>query len=1339
MSASLRILFRKPEESRVLLQLRERLLQIMLLSSFMVGTVLFGVALIPVLQKRLYISILGYSLLYILTILITFMKKLPFNVRAVVWLGILYIFGSTNLFMSGFNVDAGLFLITFIAMAILLMDLPAGLVAMVMCFVSLSIFGFINVTGNYRLPMDLPQTNPLLWIIGGIIFLLMGMLLVYSLAVVINGLEENLAKTTRLAEELEKTNHTLRMSEARYRTLLETSPGLVALVDLNGNIVMSSKVGLALFGYENLQEVAGKNLMGFIEPQDHARVAEAFQKTLDGRSPNNLECIAIRKDGTQFLAEFNGTLVLDEAGEPQAVICIGRDITASKEAEKNLRDAKDALAEKVVETTVQLKQTADRLEELVKHVPTVIYSYRASEVHSITYISENSVELTGYKPSEIIEEINYWDRVHPEDKARIFAVSEQLRESERVAFDYRFLHKDGTYRWLHDERVLRRDSNGTPLEYIGSWSDISKRKGTEENLKISEAKYRNLYENMMDAYVSVNMEGRLVEFNQAYEKMLGYQPDELRRLSYIDLTPKKWHDFEAGIVEKQVLPNGYSEIYEKEYIRKNGSVFPVELRTVLIRDEEGNSAGMWAIVRDISERKLIEETLRDSEGRYRDLLDNSMQGIIVFMDMRIFYVNQVITESLGYNPAELQAFTPADIISRVHPDDRQMFQERLRMRLDGTPTSERYTLRVIHKNGEIRWVEARTVTIDLQGKTALMTTAIDVTEIKQAEAEILENARILQTILNSSDALVFLLDTKGILLASNDKFVQRMGKNGETLIGTSVYDLLPEDLARTRKAWFDQVVSTGKPVTFIDERKGIWFKNSLFPIMDESGNVTSVANYARDITEQRRVEAQLVENEKIQRTILNATDALVFLVNSNDVIISANEKFMKHMGLNADTLGELHFSNIQPEEVGRARKKFYEQVVSSGKPVTFIDSRAGNWFENSFYPILDGAGKVISVAVYSRDITEQRRVTEALRASEEQYRKLAEAAHDMIFIIDWDDRIQYVNSFGAKFLGMETKDVVGQPRVRFFPTEANSQQIKNIQTVLDTGEALAAESSTIINNRKIWLNTWLVPLRDDAGNITSVLGVSRDTTARKNSEEALEQARNLLEVRVAERTKELISSQEKLRNLTAQTIAAQEEERRVISRELHDEAGQALITLKYGLAAIESELPASDTLPRKRLSDSMKIIDQTMVHIRALAHRLRPPVLEIGGIDLSLQEYCREISGRTNIPIYYQGMDIPGLPDEMGISLFRFVQEALTNTLKHANATEVKVKLLLRKGEISLSVSDNGRGIDEFGQKEGLGLQGIKERLNLLGGQAGGPIKKRARCKTRRTYPLDGD
>ena len=130
-------------------------------------------------------------------------------------------------------------------------------------------------------------------------------------------------------------------------------------------------------------------------------------------------------------------------------------------------------------------------------------------------------------------------------------------------------------------------------------------------LRESEGKYRRLHESMTDAYASVDMAGRITEFNPAYQALLGYTAEELRQKTYVDLTPQKWHAFEARVVAEQVLPRGYSEVYEKEYCRKDGTIFPVELRTFLIRDANGQPAAMWAIVRDITERKLAEQALRE--------------------------------------------------------------------------------------------------------------------------------------------------------------------------------------------------------------------------------------------------------------------------------------------------------------------------------------------------------------------------------------------------------------------------------------------------------------------------------------------------------------------------------------------------------------------------------------------------------------------------------------------------------------------------------------------------------------------------------------------------------
>ncbi|RJX25960.1 MAG: response regulator [Desulfurivibrio sp.] len=137
------------------------------------------------------------------------------------------------------------------------------------------------------------------------------------------------------------------------------------------------------------------------------------------------------------------------------------------------------------------------------------------------------------------------------------------------------------------------------------------------SLRRSEARYRRLHESMRDAFVVVDMEGRLLEWNKAYRSMLGYTDAELLRMTYMDLTPPAWWTMEKQIVEGQILPFGFSDVYEKEYRRRDGSIFPVELRTYLLQEQDGRPSGMWAIVRDISQRRKDEEERRRLEEQLR--------------------------------------------------------------------------------------------------------------------------------------------------------------------------------------------------------------------------------------------------------------------------------------------------------------------------------------------------------------------------------------------------------------------------------------------------------------------------------------------------------------------------------------------------------------------------------------------------------------------------------------------------------------------------------------------------------------------------------------------------
>lgn len=198
-------------------------------------------------------------------------------------------------------------------------------------------------------------------------------------------------------------------------------------------------------------------------------------------------------------------------------------------------------------------------------------------------------------------------------------------------------------------------------------------------------------------------------------------------------------------------------------------------------------------------------------------------------------------------------------------------------------------------------------------------------------------------------------------------------------------------------------------------------------------------------------------------------------------------------------------------------------------------------------------------------------------------------------------------------------------------------------------------------------------------------------------------------------------AEEAIQRLAKRVVYAQEEERHRLSRELHDEAGQALTALKLSLELIAADLPAGASGLRQNLAEAIALAESTKERVRLLAQGLRPPALDTVGLNLTLEAFCRDFSRRTQLPIDYQGMEVPGLSDAMNICLYRVLQEALTNVARHAHATHVDVRLSREGPLVRLSITDNGRGFSHNATRmlqrwAGIGLLGMRERVELLGG-----------------------
>ncbi|HYR23711.1 MAG TPA: PAS domain S-box protein [Chthoniobacterales bacterium] len=330
----------------------------------------------------------------------------------------------------------------------------------------------------------------------------------------------------------------------------------------------------------------------------------------------------------------------------------------------------------------------------------------------------------------------------------------------------------------------------------------------------------------------------------------------------------------------------------------------------------------------------------------------------------------------------------------------------------------------------------------------------------------------------------------------------------------------------------------------------------------------------------------------------------------------------------------------------------------------------------------------------------ERKLVEAVKEAEDRIRLIIDTIPTMVWSTTPDGAVDFVNQRWMEYTGLSLEDEMEEPTRPMHPEELPRVMEKWL-AIKAAGEPFEDEMRLRrADGKYCWFLVRSAPLRDEHGNIVKWFGSSVDIEDRKRAEKDLEEANRQLKL------------------LSRRRVKVQEEERRHLARELHDEIGQALTAAKINLQAAMEE---SDPAKSKRIQETAAILERLLGQVRQISLNLRPAMLDDLGLVPALRSLLDELGRRASVAVRFSAKNIPeNLDPEIQTTCFRIAQEAITNAVRHAGATQIDVDLRREDGSFRLQVHDDGRGFEmpsPQSQTIGLGLLGMKERAALVGGR----------------------
>ncbi|MFW9823587.1 MAG: PAS domain S-box protein [Candidatus Thorarchaeota archaeon] len=902
------------------------------------------------------------------------------------------------------------------------------------------------------------------------------------------------------------------------------------------------------------EAIRGTLLNEFLHPSDSNKVLKFIEKVF--KEGFAIEQTRIKMGSTPYKwYEIKGKrFVGDDNNNKIFLIC--RDVTKLKNCEQELQQTQirfnqlaDTLPEikywkllQSKEGMTAIQKTREMLEVVINNIPQLIYW----KDRNLTYLGCNA-------NFAVINGLDNPHAIHGRSDKELKWVSKNLdyiREQEFKVMsndspEYNLIElyelSNRNQVWYEVNRIPLHDLRGKVVGILSTYEDITLRKISEQKLRKSEEKYRGILENIKEAYFEVDLEGNFTFFNDAFIKLLGTQKDKLFGLSYEnfvdDENRKKMFD-----VYNQVFRTERSETdFQFQFRNQQGELRTCESSVYLRHNIKGEKIGFNGLARDITEKHILEQKIKESEEKYRTIFNSSpdyifmtdIEGNILEMNLALLErIDMTIEEVLGINFSQFYAGDNLEELLIIQDEIRSGKEIR------------GFEIKAKAKSGEIFEYEINSVPLKENGKVVkVLNLARDVTDKKTAEQKLRQSEKKYRHLFNSSPYVIWLMEEDGTIVDCNSTTSELLSVlKIEEIIGKKFSEVLsvlerPNYLINVLQARFDKFLKGEKlgPLELQitrGDRKKLWLsvQTSLVKvgkkiltqaIIQDISNLKDSEEKLRTLNKKLEVKIfertrELRESEEKYRHLYEYSPNGIVLLNSEGTIIDINSTVPQMFGYNKqDLIGKNYLSlmGIYPSDTKIALRDMTELLSqrtdedSKVVPrITAIYNKDGtrSWVHSELSTMEIGNETIIQLNI--QDITDKKVAEEKLKESEQQYRTTINSIGDALHVVDKDLNIILANTQLFNWLNelQINTDIINRNLTQVFPFLPQTI-FEEYKQVFDTGKTLVTIETTTLPELNVVTETRKIPIFSE-GEVNQVITILRDITESKEMENQLRES-----------------------------------------------------------------------------------------------------------------------------------------------------------------------------------------------------------------------------------------